>query len=119
MLGEAAVRPPWERCEGCTNIGLGLRKAGLAARRVGGEARDASFRYVSDVRAAHERPGPGWVGCRSVDGSDRAPSLTAGRLSTSPKPVRLWQKSVRRADMSPMNRGDAAAGTWIVRGGEA
>eukprot|EP00629_Pelagomonadales_sp_RCC1024_P007594 CAMPEP_0119291846 /NCGR_PEP_ID=MMETSP1329-20130426/43127_1 /TAXON_ID=114041 /ORGANISM="Genus nov. species nov., Strain RCC1024" /LENGTH=72 /DNA_ID=CAMNT_0007292675 /DNA_START=97 /DNA_END=311 /DNA_ORIENTATION=+ len=38
VAGDAAVRAPWERCEGLTNDALGLRKAGLAVRRVGTEA---------------------------------------------------------------------------------
>ena len=95
VLGDQGVEAPWEACEGSMNGGLGLRRVALAVVRVRSGTR-GTFRYVSGLKVAPSCPGPEWRVCESTSG-DRAPSLTAGRLSAV-KALYLYVRFARSSE---------------------
>ena len=95
VLGDQGVEAPWEACEGSMNGGLGLRRVALAVVRVRSGTR-GTFRYVSGLKVAPSCPGPEWRVCESTAG-DRAPSLTAGRLSAV-KALYLYVRFARSSE---------------------
>ena len=54
IAADAAVDAPWERCVGETNVGLGLRRVGIAVRKA---PRTDAPAYVVDARISTTRPG--------------------------------------------------------------
>ena len=54
IAADALVEPPWERCAGATNCGLGLRRVGIAVRKA---SRANAPAYVVDARLSASRPG--------------------------------------------------------------
>ena len=75
IAADAAVDAPWERCVGETNVGLGLRRVGIAVRKA---ARTDAPAYVVDARISATRPGNdrGWTACAQLHGAN--PSLSSG-----------------------------------------
>ena len=80
VAADAVVQPPWERCVGETNVGLGLRRVGIAVRKA---PRTDAPAYVVDARISATRPGTdrGWTACAQLHGAN--PSLSSGALTGS------------------------------------
>jgi len=96
IAADAAVEAPWERCVGETNVGLGLRRVGIAVRKA---ARTEAPAYVVDARISATRPGNdrGWTACAQLHGAN--PSLSSGGLTGSLRaPLLLWRRVAAPSD---------------------
>ena len=96
IAADAAVDAPWERCVGETNVGLGLRRVGIAVRKA---ARTEAPAYVVDARISATRPGSdrGWTACAQLNGAN--PSLSSGGLTGSLRaPLLLWRRVAAPSD---------------------
>ena len=116
IAADALVEPPWERCAGATNCGIGLRRVGIAVRKA---PRADAPAYVVDARISASRPGVerGWTVCAQLDGTN--PSLSAGLLTVSARaPLLLWRRvaapSNRVAPLVALRFAtDALARPWV------
>ena len=96
IAADAAVDAPWERCVGETNVGIGLRRVGIAVRKA---ARTDAPAYVVDARVSATRPGSdrGWTACAQLNGAN--PSLSSGGLTGSLRaPLLLWRRVAAPSD---------------------
>ena len=96
IAADASVDAPWERCVGETNVGLGLRRVGIAVRKA---ARTDAPAYVVDARISATRPGSdrGWTACAQLHGAN--PSLSSGGLTGSLRaPLLLWRRVAAPSD---------------------
>jgi hypothetical protein len=96
VAADAVVQPPWERCVGETNVGLGLRRVGIAVRKA---SRTDAPAYVVDARISSTRPGNdrGWTACAQLHGAN--PSLSSGGLTGSLRaPLLLWRRVAAPSD---------------------
>ena len=82
VAADAAVDAPWERCVGETNVGLGLRRVGIAVRKA---ARTDAPAYVVDARIDHiSRRFRPW--CLAHDNTDAPQAQADVRLSDAALP---------------------------------